>query len=95
VRGRSRRDGLIVAPEMESFPQVRQPGRRHHRAATGIAPEVADKVFDPFFSTKEHGAGLGLSIAYEIVHAHHGDIRFILPQPVGALCQITLPIKNG
>jgi hypothetical protein len=29
------------------------------------------------------------------VHAHHGDIRFILPQPVGALCQITLPIKNG
>lgn len=79
----------------EYLPEQRKVRISVKDTGTGIAPEVADKVFDPFFSTKEHGAGLGLSIAYEIVHAHHGDIRFILPQPVGALCQITLPIKNG
>lgn len=62
---------------------------------TGISPDIAERIFDPFFTTKEHGAGLGLSIAYEIVQAHRGDIRFIFPQQVGSLCQITLPATNG
>jgi signal transduction histidine kinase len=62
---------------------------------SGISQEVADKLFDPFFTTKEQGAGLGLSIAYEVVQAHRGNIRFILPQQRGSLCRITLPATNG
>ena len=42
---------------------------------TGIAPEIVDKIFDPFFSTKKDtGTGLGLSIAKDIVKRHGGDI---------------------
>lgn len=60
----------------------------------GIQPEIAGKIFNPFFTTKEHGAGLGLSISYEIVHAHHGRIEFVQPNGHGTLCRITLPVDT-
>lgn len=41
----------------------------------GIAPELLEKIFDPFFSTRHEGVGLGLSIAYRIIREHGGDIR--------------------
>jgi PAS domain S-box-containing protein len=40
----------------------------------GIPPEIASKIFDPFFSTKATGTGLGLSITYRIVRDHGGTI---------------------
>ena len=61
----------------------------------GIPPEVADRIFDPFFSTKPRhaGTGLGLSISHGIVQEHHGRLsfedvpgggtRFFLDLPVG------------
>ncbi|MCB0279955.1 MAG: GHKL domain-containing protein, partial [Calditrichaeota bacterium] len=43
----------------------------------GIDPELVSNIFDPFFTTKEvgEGTGLGLSICYNIIKAHHGNIR--------------------
>jgi signal transduction histidine kinase len=41
----------------------------------GIPPELQEKIFDPFFSTRHEGVGLGLSIAYRIIREHGGDIR--------------------
>ena len=40
----------------------------------GVPPELASKIFEPFFSTKDHGMGMGLSIARTIVKAHDGQI---------------------
>jgi len=41
----------------------------------GIPPEIIDQVFDPFFSTKGQGNGLGLATAYSIIQRHHGAIE--------------------
>ena len=41
----------------------------------GIAPEIMDKIFQPFYSTKPKGSGLGLAISQTIVKAHQGEIR--------------------
>ena len=60
---------------------------------SGIPEEAMNKVFDPFFSTKQHGAGLGLSIAYEVITMHRGKIEFLQPGETGTICKITLPIE--
>jgi len=41
----------------------------------GIPDEIREKIFDPFYSTRHEGVGLGLSIAYRIIREHGGDIR--------------------
>jgi len=60
----------------------------------GIAPELADRLFQPFVTTKATGMGLGLSICREIVEAHHGRLS-IAPAPSGgAVFRVTLPIAS-
>jgi len=41
---------------------------------TGISPEYLDKIFDPYFTTKESGSGLGLTALYSIVRKHQGQV---------------------
>jgi two-component system sensor kinase FixL len=58
----------------------------------GIAPEIADRLFQPFVTTKESGMGLGLSICREIVEAHQGRLS-VAPAPSGgAVFRLTLPM---
>src|SRR4029450_12640842 len=43
-------------------------------AGPGIPPEIREKIFTPFFTTKSRGSGLGLPTARRLVEAHHGTI---------------------
>lgn len=58
----------------------------------GISPEDIDKLFDPFFSTKEGGIGLGLSITHRIIDQHHGKIEVESDPGHGTLFTVWLPI---
>ena len=60
----------------------------------GIAQNVIDKIFQPFFTTKPtgKGTGLGLSMSYDIVKAHGGELKVETKEGEGAQFIITLPI---
>ncbi len=59
----------------------------------GIPPEKIKEVFEPFFSTKADGMGMGLSIARTIVEAHHGRIWAENKAGGGAVFHISLPLS--
>jgi len=61
----------------------------------GIASEILSKIFDPYFSTKEHGSGLGLTICYSIVKKHRGHISVESVEGKGTSFTIYLPVSNG
>jgi signal transduction histidine kinase len=60
----------------------------------GIPPEVMDRIFSPFFTTKPQGSGLGLAIVRKIVDAHDGRID-VGPRPGGGtVFRVTLPVRS-
>jgi signal transduction histidine kinase len=61
-------------------------------SGVGIPPEDMNKLFDPFFSTKEGGIGLGLSIAHRIIDQHRGKIEVESTPGKGTLVTIWLPM---
>jgi two-component system nitrogen regulation sensor histidine kinase NtrY len=58
----------------------------------GVTPELKEKLFMPYFSTKKRGTGLGLAIVSRIVEDHHGSIRVEENRPVGARFTVELPV---
>jgi signal transduction histidine kinase len=60
-------------------------------SGVGIPPEVAGRIFDPFYTTREAGTGLGLPIADKIVREHGGSIRFTSRPGHGACFAVILP----
>ncbi len=92
--------GAIIVREEETF--VESLGRvvllKISDTGPGIPPALQEKVFQPFFSTKEEGTGLGLAIAARIVGEHGGWITVESPENRGATFIIHLPfrkMKNG
>ena len=60
----------------------------------GIAPHDIQKIFDPFFSTKSNGTGLGLAVSYGIIKNHKGDIKAYSEQGKGTRFVIEIPIAR-
>jgi signal transduction histidine kinase len=61
-------------------------------AGTGFNPGIAGRIFDPLFTTKPNGMGLGLSICRSIIEAHGGQMWASPGSPHGAVFQFTMPI---
>jgi PAS domain S-box-containing protein len=59
----------------------------------GLDQDTADKIFNPFFTTKAKGMGMGLTICRSIIEAHGGRLWAAPAEPHGALFQFTLPNK--
>lgn len=63
-------------------------------SGTGIETNDLSRIFDPFYTTRDDGAGLGLSISYQIVHMHMGKIWVSKTSPRGTTMTVTLPRTN-
>lgn len=57
----------------------------------GIDPAVRARLFEPFFTTRPEGTGLGLALCREIVLRHNGNIELESGKPLGTVCRVVLP----
>lgn len=61
----------------------------------GIAPELQERLFEPFFTTRAEGTGLGLAIARGVARAHGGDITLRSSPGQGAEFMLTVPLASA
>jgi signal transduction histidine kinase len=60
----------------------------------GISPSDLPFIFDPFFSNKKQGTGLGLSNVKKIIEAHGGNVEVMTIKPHGTRVCLTIPHKE-
>ena len=84
---------LIISKGFQ-FPRVEIRGYKIYRAY-GSKKNIMIKIFHPFFTTKPtgQGTGLGLSLSYDIVKAHGGELKVETREGEGTTFSIHLPIK--
>jgi C4-dicarboxylate-specific signal transduction histidine kinase len=58
----------------------------------GIAPEHADRLFQPYFTTKRHGTGLGLFVTRKLIEEHDGSVTHQINEGGGATFRVCLPV---
>jgi len=91
----------VEAAGVEGKVQVRIVTERHWvrieviDSGPGVPPQLLDKIFNPFFTTKDCGTGLGLAMVHRIAEAHEGGVSVSnLPQG-GACFVLSLPYRQG
>ena len=62
---------------------------------SGITPDVASQLFTPFFTTKDEGMGLGLSLCRTVIEQHGGFLGFEPAAPKGTIFSFTLPVASA
>jgi signal transduction histidine kinase len=60
----------------------------------GVGPALREKVFQPFFTTKGHGTGLGLALVQKIIVTHNGRVTLSASEDGGAAFQVQLPLSR-
>lgn len=60
----------------------------------GIPPEIQDKIFNLYFTTKQSGTGIGLAMAYRILQLHGGTISLASEPGKGTACRLALPLAT-
>jgi signal transduction histidine kinase len=95
---------ITAAQGVEYQEPIAMPGRRDPAATLvvdlvddgpGVPPEIAERVFNPFFTTKPQGSGLGLAIVRKIIDAHDGHIDLTTAVGQGTRFRVTLPLNSG
>ena len=60
----------------------------------GMSDDVIGKIFEPYFTTKDFGSGIGLTLAYKVIKEHRGEIAVMSQQGKGATFTITFPVPQ-
>ncbi len=89
--------GGVITLSMDFLEQASEWGKPHVRiqvidSGEGIAEEDIDNIFEPFYTTKESGLGLGLAISKKIIEYHGGTLEAMKGRSKGAVFTIRLPI---
>jgi signal transduction histidine kinase len=77
--------------------------RRDDAAATievrdqgaGISPEIRDKIFNLYFTTKKAGSGIGLAMSYRVLQLHNGALHFVTEMGRGTTFRLVLPLAGA
>ena len=60
----------------------------------GISKELLERIGEPFYSSKEKGTGLGMTVSFKIAQSHNGTIKFISEPDIGTEVVVQLPVKH-
>jgi signal transduction histidine kinase len=82
---------LLVATACEDASRVRLSVRD---CGVGIDPQAFEKLFDPFYTTKSHGMGIGLSISRSIIESHEGRLWASIHYGPGATFSFSVPCRS-
>ena len=93
---------LAVTTRMETDFHIREPGKERDKFiwvdikdnGPGISEENLPHIFSPFFTTKNHGTGLGLAVCHRIVKEHGGMIRVESRMNGGTTFKVSLPVAQ-
>ena len=85
--------------DKDGFPLARRAATRGVKVeiedtGSGISLQAADRIFNPFFTTKQGGTGLGLALAHKIIEDHGGSITFSSSPGVGTTFRLLLPVMD-
>jgi signal transduction histidine kinase len=83
------------APPADAPPPVPTVIVRVQDNGPGVPPDLVDRIFNPFFTTKAQGSGLGLAIVRKIIDAHDGRIDISSSPQAGTRFTVTLPISGS
>ena len=90
IKDRGNEDAFI---EIESFQEKNYVFINIIDNGIGIDEHIQTKIFDPYFTTKNYGTGLGLTIVYKIIQEHNGDISFSSNKSGETIFTLRFPIK--
>lgn len=60
----------------------------------GMSDEVMNKIFEPYFTTRDSGSGIGLTLVYKIIREHYGDITVSSQEGHGTTFTVSLPVPQ-